>query len=284
MDRLSFLDGDVPADTTDVAQPAPEANEPPAEPQTPAEGPARGADGKFLPKEAKAEAEPAPAPPAAESPPQAPAPPPEAAQPAPEPEPAKPPEGFVPLAAFTALRDEFNSFKRQASQPPAEPPPDPHEDFDGWRAHQEAQYATERANWSRQLAEAKHGAELVQQAQQWAFERFDADPVFAQAAQSTRDPYGFAIQEYQRHQVMSLLSDPANFAKVQAFLAGQAQEQAAAAPMPPQPPAPPPPVVAPPPQPTPPPQSIAAAPSAGGPKPGHLPAGPGAAFDATFKD
>ncbi len=261
MDPLDFLDGETPAEPV-AAQPA-EAT-PPAEP-APAEGPPRGPDGKFAPK-AQAEAAPA-----AASPSPAPAPTPEGAQPTPEP--AKPPEGYVPVAALQAVREELNQFKRQVQQQPQAPPPDPYEDFEGYEAHRQSQIAQERADWSRQLAEARHGAELVTQAQQWAFERFDADPNFAQAAMSSRDPYGFAIAEYQRNQALSLLSDPSNLAKFQAFLAGGPAAPAASAPAP---------MVAPPSQPSPPPRSIASAPNAGAAKPGEVQ--PGSAFDMVFKE
>ena len=262
MDPLAFLDGEEPvAPTADT--PTPEAATPSAD-TPPAEGQPRAPDGKFAPKEAKAEAAPA-----VEAQPQAPTIAPEAAQPTPEP--AKPPEGFVPLAALQAVRDELNQFKRQVQQPTT-PPPDPYEDFEAYQSWQNSQIAQERADWSRQLAEARHGQELVQQAQQWAFERFDADPVFAQAAQTARDPYGFAIAEYQRHQALSLLSDPANFAKFQAFLSGSS----------PAPSAQPAPLVAPPAQPSTPPRSIASTPNAGTAKPAQVQ--PGSAFDMVFKE
>lgn len=263
MDPLAFLDGEEPVATT-AADPKPAEAAPPAD-TPPADGQPRQPDGKFAPK-AKAED----AAPAADPAPQAPATPPEAV--AANPEPAKPPEGFVPLAALQAVREELNQFKRQVQQP-AQPPPDPYEDFEAYEQHRQGQIAQERAEWSRQLAEARHGAELVQEAQKWAFERFDADPVFAQAAAGSRDPYGFAIAEYQRHQALSLLSDPANLAKFQAFLSGQAPPQAASQPAP---------AVAPPPQPSPPPRSIASAPNAGAAKPGEVQ--PGSAFDMVFKD
>lgn len=261
MDPLDFLDGEKPSESA-AAQPAETPAPEPAATETPtAEGPARGPDGKFVSKA------PADAAPAAESPPQAPATPPEAVQTPPDT--AKPPEGYVPLAALQAVREELNSFKRQIQQQPPQPAPDPYEDFEAYQQWQSGQVAQERADWSRQLAEARHGQELVQQAQQWAFERFDTDPVFAQAAQSSRDPYGFAIAEYQRHQALSLLSDPANFAKFQAFLSGQAPQATA-------PPAP----AAPQPQPAAPPPSITSAPSAGGVQ--HVPLGQDEVYRAAF--
>lgn len=262
MDPLDFLDGQEPAETA-----AAQANEAPATPapEAPAEAPGqpRGPDGKFATKTQGEAAQAVEAQPLAD--------PAGAAQPASEP--PKAPDGYVPVAALQAIREELNAFKRQ-QQPPPMPPPDPYEDFEGYEAHRQAQQTAERAEWSRQLSEARHGAELVQQAQQWAFERFEADPNFAQAARSSRDPYGFAIAEFQRHQALSLLSDPSNLAKFQAFLSGGAAPAPAAAP-----------AVAPASLQSPtPPRSLASAPNAGGAKPGAVPVGPGAAFDAVFKD
>lgn len=262
MDPLDFLDGQEPVDTTTPAQPAPEATAQPAE-TPPAEGPARGPDGKFVAKAGETA-------PTAEPAPQAPAIPPEGAA---QTDPAKPPEGFVPVSALQAEREKRQALERQYQQQPPPPRPDPFEDFEAYEAWSEGQIIAERTEWSRQLAETKHGAEIVTQAQQWAAERFEADPVFAQAARASRDPYGFAIAEYQRHQALSLLSDPTNFAKFQAFLAGNAPAPA---------PAPAPPIVAPPAQPSPPPRSIASAPNAGAAKPGEVQ--PGSAFDMVFKE
>jgi hypothetical protein len=262
MDKLDFLDGDTPVEPTAAAT-TPEAA-PTPEPSPEAAGQPRGPDGKFAPK--------AEAAPAAQAEPQAPALTPEALA-TPAAESVRAPDGYVPVAALQAEREKANAYKRQLEQQPPPPAPDPYEDFEAYQAWQSSQVVTERTQWSKQLAEAKHGADLVTQAQQWAFERFDTDPAFAQAAASSRDPYGFAIAEFQRHQALSLLSDPSNLAKFQAFLTGQGPAPAAA-----------PAVVPASPQSPTPPRSLASVPNAGGAQPGAVPTGPGAAFDAVFKD
>lgn len=226
------------------------------------DGPARGPDGKFVskqPAEASAQAEP-----------QTPAPMPEAAQPA---EPARAPDGYVPVSVVQELRKEIQALKQQPMQPPQPPAPmpDPFEDFDAYRDWQESQATAERAEWSRQLAEAKHGADTVQQAREWAAERFANDPIFAQQSMSSRDPYGFAIEAWKRDQVLTKLSDPGLIDRFLAFAGGQPQQAPAAA-------------YAAPPQPPTPPRSLASAPSAGGDKPGAIPVYEGAAFDSVFKD
>lgn len=257
MDKLDFLDGDTPADTT-VAAPTPAepvaeapAAEPTAEAAPPAEGPARGSDGKFVSKAAEV------APVAAEQAP--------AIAPTAQAEPAKPPEGFVPISVVQALREQL----KQQQQPP-QPAPDPYEDFEAYREWQETQQAHERAEWSRQLAEMRYGAETVTGAQQWAAERFATDPQFRERALTSRDPYGFAIGEYQRDQALQLLSDPKLLDQFRAWQAGTgpAPTPQAAAP------------VAAPPTPVAPPRSITSAPSAGGTA--HTPTGPGQAYGTIF--
>jgi hypothetical protein len=251
MQDEDFLDGLAPDQTAaPVQEPAP-TPEPPTEAATGDNRP-RGPDGKFLPKEAGAET-PAPQP-------QTPAPTSEAVQPATVAEHAKPPEGFVPIGVVQELRKELQTFKQQAAQPPP-PMPDPYEDFEAYQGWQEAQLTAERADWSRQLAEARHGADTVEQARAWAFERAEADPIFRQQSAMQRDPYGFAIEAWKRDQVLTRLSDPGLIDRFLAFAGGQAaptlQNPAAPVAAIPQPPTPP--------------RSLASVPSAGSYKPGEVP-------------
>lgn len=269
MDKLDFIDGEEPAEPT-VAAVTPEAapsEAPPAaavapEPQgeAPSTGQPRGPDGKFAPKAQDA----APAAPDAQPPADPPAAPSQAT--------AQPPEGFVPVGVVQAMREELNAFKRQQNQtPPAapQPAPDVYADPEGFAQYSQVQVINERLHWSYKVAEAAHGAEVVQQAQQWAEQRYAQDPVFAQRAQAQPDPYGWAIDEWKRDQVLSKLSDPQLIDKFLAFASGQQAASAALA-------APP----APPPSPAAPPPSIASAPSAGGAQ--HVPTGPGQAYGAVI--
>lgn len=259
MDNLDFLDGETPEQT---AAPEPVAVETPAAPVT--DGPARGPDGKFAPK---ATVEAATAPEA----PQAPAITPDAGYQPQAPAAQTPPDGFVPIGVVQAMREELNALKR-APQQPQQPAPDPYEDFEAYQEYQENQQALERVEWSRRLAETRYDAETVNNAQQWAAGQFDADPAFRQRAMSSRDPYGFAIEEYQRDQALKLLSDPRLLEQFRSWQSGNAPMPLAA---------PAGQVVAPP-QSSTPPRSLASAPSAGGSKPGETPVGPGDAFASIF--
>jgi hypothetical protein len=262
MDKLDFLNGPSPDEpAVSDADPAPEA-EPsaPAAPEPPQDGPARGPDGKFAPKDA------APAPQEA----QAPATPPEAPPAAPA-EPVVPP-GFVPVAALQELRKEMQALRQQQAAPPPVPP-DPYEDPEGYTAHQEDQRIAINAQWSQRLAVATHGEDAVNRAQQWAADRFERDPVFRQQSLAHPDPFGFAIVEHQREQALQMFTDPKTLESFRAWQAAQMGQPPAA-----QQPAPAPsPGV---PQPTAPPPSIASAPSAGGVQ--HVPSGPGQAFSAVI--
>lgn len=264
MDTLDFLD--APQGAEPAAQPEPAPTIEPAAPPAEAQGQPRGPDGKFAPK--------AEAAPVAEAQAQAPATPPEAPAPA-QPDSKAAPEGFVPLAALTALRDEFKAFKQQHAAP-AQPPPDPYEDFEGYQAHEANQRAGERFGYSFELLQARHGEETAGKVQQWAFGKAESDPQWYQRALSMRDPFGFALEEYNRDQALVLLSDPKLLEQFRAFQSGQGP--ALGAPQAPQPT-----VVSAPPQSPTPPRSMASSPSAGGAKPGEVQLGPEEVFGSVFR-
>lgn len=264
VEELDFLDGDKPSETTAAVQePAPAPTPEPT--ATEAQGPARGPDGKFLPRE-QSQPETVQAAP----PPQAPAPTPEAVQP--QPEPLKVPDGYVPVAALQEIRREFQAFKQSIAQQPALPPPDPYEDIEGYQAHVQDQIAATKFSYSQRLLVATQGQEVAEQVQSWAAQKANEDPIFYQRALSTEDPFGFALSEWKRDQVLTRLSaDPRLLDSFLSLASGQAA------------PAPQPGVQAPIPQPPTPPRSLASAPSAGGSKPGETPAYEGAAFDSIFR-
>lgn len=263
MDSLDFLDAPKGAETAAAPEQPAQAPAPAEATPAPTEGQPRGPDGKFAPK-AQADA-PAPA----EAQPQAPAPSPEAAQP----DPAKPPEGFVPVSALQAEREKRQQLERQYQQQPQQPAPDVYDDPEAFQQWQQGQLLAERTKWSFDVAVLRHGEDQANEVKAWAAERFANDPIFAQRALASRDPYGVAFDEYQQQQALSLLADPANRQKFMAFLSGQAPAQQAAPPV----------VVAPPSPPSTPPASMAADPNAGGAKPGAVPTDPGAVFDAVFR-
>lgn len=190
---------------------------------------------------------------------------------APKPEP-KPEPVMVPLAALHETRDEVKALKAQLEQQrqqlQAQPDPDIFEDPDGFKASIQQQIANavyaERMNASMRWAEQTHGKEVVQQAVEWGKQRCDADPMFNQAVLASPDPVGFAVQQMQRERIASEV-DLSEYEKFKAWQAAQAQTQQQQPAVTPQ---------------TPPPASIASLPSSGGA--GHVPVGPGQAFDSLF--
>ena len=251
MDNLDFLDAGEPANTE--AQPAetPAAEAPP-EPQaaeaTPTEAtpekpaPARGPDGKFAKKE-------------------------------PEAEPI-----MVPIQALHETRDKVKDLEAriaalqpQQAQPQQQQVPDMFESPEAYTAYLQNQISqvalNERLNLSEEMVRQSAGDETVNAAQEWGRQQMASNPAFAQEFYGQRNPYGFLVQRYQRHALMSQLGDDPK--QIEAFLAwktaqGQVQQQPE-----PQP------------SPAPPPRSIASATSAGGVS--HQAIGPGVAFGDAIK-
>lgn len=277
---LSFLDGD---DSPELIAPAlTEAADTAAEP--PAEGPARGEDGRFVPKASDAA-------PTAETPPTT-AP---VANVADVATPDAPDLRHVPLTAHLDEREKRQKAEQErdayaariaaleAAQQPAEAPvaPDPYEDPDGFNAYQQEQvgrqiFETNRY-WSRKTAEIQHGADLVAKAHEWGFQRCAEDPFFNQKVKSSNDIYGLVIAEYQRATAPHVA--PSEYEQ---FLAWKAAQSTGATVPGLSNPAPGPSAAAPSPQ-SAPPRSLASAPAAGSHKPGDVPTGPGVAFDAAFE-
>lgn len=215
-----------PAETAPVQAEA--AATPPAEAET--KGPARAPDGKFAPAQPAPEAAVAPAP--VEAPPVTPAPP------APE---VPPP---VPLATFLDLRDRAAAAEKRAKE------------LEEWRAQQEAQARRQpvptfdenpaaavahqqqqiqaaifetRRDFSRQVAEMRHGKENVDAAYSWAESLIDQQ--LRQTGRSALnddlvrhpDPVAFVVDQWRREQIASKV-DPKKF---EAYLAWEAAQAAA---------------------------------------------------------
>lgn len=259
MDKLDFLEGQPSEQpVTPAAEPPPAPEAPQAQAPEPSSGPVRGPDGKFASAQAP---EPVAAPPVAT--PQEP-----------------PPPAHVPISALMDERDKRKALEAQIaafqSQQQAPQVPDRFEDPEGYEAFQEqrfqqAIYETRR-DMSKRFAEMQHTPEVVAKAHEWAFQKAALDPAFNAKALASPDPYGFAVAEMRKEELLSRV-DPAKFdpAQYEAFLAWQqsqgVQSQQASAPAP-TPSAPPPPV------------SLVSAPSAGGAA--HVPSGPGQAFGRAF--
>jgi hypothetical protein len=246
--------------------------EPPAAPAAP-EGPARGPDGKFAPREAHQ-----PAPPAQAAPAPAPAPP--AAVPAPTPAPAPTPQpdaAHVPISALLDEREKRQAAERRAQElqsrvsPPAAP-----------TAEQRLETALRQQTFdmSRRFAEQAHTPAVVDQAHAWAVAKCDADPAFNAQMHASRDPYGDVIKAWRQEQLLQTVTPD----DLDDYKAWKASRSAGGAPGPTPTPAPAP---APTParlSPPPPPRSLADAPNAGGSgaQP-ETPIGPGAAFASTIR-
>lgn len=239
--NLDFLNGDEspePIVTPETVEAAPEAN--PGQP--------RGPDGKFVSAAPEPAPEPAPAAPVVSAPA----------------EPASPPPGFVPVSVVQELRREMRELRHPVE--PVAPPTVYDEGYEQYMAAQVHNAAlNNKLDISEELARQAHGDDLVDKARDWALQRFAESPAFRQEVLSQRNPYGYAVKEFQRQQALSELNDPAELQAFKAWKAAQAlAQQPAAAPAAP-----------------PPPRSIASAPSAGGVQ--HVPTGAGQAFDNVFK-
>lgn len=203
----------------------------------PPEGPARGADGKFIGK-APAEETPAEPAPAAEAvaAPAAPVTPvaPVAEAPVAAAEPAVP-AGFVPVSALQEIRKELQELKQAREAPPAPAPaptttdPEPNE-FEDPQGHEEWRQRKEQsdANFARKfemselMAVDAYGDAETNAASTWAQARAQRDPAFKQLVADSRHPFKTMITAYRddpqskRDKLIAYLDTPE---KVEAFLA-----------------------------------------------------------------
>lgn len=220
MDPLDFLDGKEPADAPVAEQQptaAPQA-EPPASAEPSQDGPARGPDGKFI----SSQAQPAPAQPAVP-------------EPAPQPvaQPVEP--GHVPISAMLDEREKRQALERQLAelqrqQQPAPKAPDRYEDPDGYDRFMQEQTDQRlydmRVEMSERFAESRYGAETVQKAVDWGYQRCASDPHFNAQVRANPDPIAFVVQQHQREEMYSTVGDKFDLAQYQAFLAWQAAQTA----------------------------------------------------------
>lgn len=140
------------------------------------------------------------------------------AEPAPtnEPQHQRPEAGFVPIAAMMDERDKRRALeaqlaeyqRQQAAQPAA---PDPFDDPQGFAQYQNAQVeqrlTQERFAFSDRFARKEYGAETVDKAVQWAQERAQQDPVFAQSYMRESDPIDWIVQQHKRDSMISQIGN-----------------------------------------------------------------------------
>lgn len=164
------------------------------------------------------------------------------------------PEGYVPLHVVKELRDEIRSLKTTPPVQNAMPQEELYPDEDTLKIVNN--YMRQQTmQFSRMQAEDKFGADSVQTAYDWAFERCGSDPAFNLAVAQSPHPYKFIVEEHRRAQSLQELGnvDPE---QIRAFKQWQAAQQQIAVPVAPVSPAA-----------TPPPRSIASETSAGDAKP-----------------
>lgn len=151
-------------------------------------------------------------------------------QPVPEPvieQPVEPkpqvPEGYVPLAVVKELRDEIRSLKTAPVQQPM-PQDNLYPDEDtlavvNQRLRQQAM------QFSQMQAEEKFGAETVQTAFDWAYERCNTDPAFNLAVAQSPHPYKFIVEEHRRNLSLQELGsiDPEQVRQFKQWQAAQQQ-------------------------------------------------------------
>ncbi|MCA3080416.1 MAG: hypothetical protein ING71_16700 [Rhodocyclaceae bacterium] len=163
-----------------------------------------------------------------------------AVEPEPVPEPIKEEpivEPRVPLAALHEERfkrqeeerkrqeaEQENAYLRQFVQPQEDEYVDP-------VVQLQAQMYSMRLEMSKELAKQTHGAELVEKAHEWAFNKCNVDPYFNQRMSQSLNPYAEAVAEYKRDQIASQVT-PETFAAFQAWQQQQMQTQQPAAAVP----------------------------------------------------
>lgn len=185
----------------------------------------------------------------------------------------KPEPVMVPLQALHEARDRARDLEARlvaATQPTQQPEgPDVFSDPEGFKddivGTMSEQLYAQTLNWSHKFAVQQHGPEAVEQAVEWGEQRCAADPSFNQQVRANPDPIGFAVEQYKREQIVSQV-DHGEYQQFQAWKAAQAQAQQQPTLQQEQPQTPP--------------RSLASLPSSGGA--GHVPAGPGQAFDTLF--
>jgi hypothetical protein len=96
----------------------------------------------------------------------------------------------------------------------------------------QAQMQSMRLEMSKELAKQTHGAELVEKAHEWAFNKCSVDPFFNQRMAQSLNPYAEAVAEFKRDQIASQVT-PETFAAFQAWQQQQMQTQQPAAAVPP---------------------------------------------------
>jgi hypothetical protein len=140
-------------------------------------------------------------------------------------------EPRVPLAALHEERfkrqeaEQRAAYLEQFVQPPQE------DEYIDPVVQLQVQMQSMRLEMSKELAKQTHGAELVEKAHEWAFQKCNVDPFFNQRMAQSLNPYAEAVAEFKRDQIASQVT-PETFAAFQAWQQQQMQTQQPAAAVP----------------------------------------------------
>lgn len=147
------------------------------------------------------------------------------AQPVVTPEPAKPDPGFAPIGALLDERDKRKQVEAELARYQAQQSaPEPIDVYDPEQlaAYQQQQVINTKLDISEDMTRDKFGDELVDQARDWALQRFNANPAYQQEVLRQRNPWKYVVEQYQRDQIASQVS-LTDFEQFQAWKAAQAQ-------------------------------------------------------------
>lgn len=152
------------------------------------------------------------------------------------------PEGYVPLHVVKELRDEIRSLKT-APTPPVQnamPQEELYPDEDTIKVVN-TYMRQQTMQFSRMHAEDKFGADTVQTAYDWAFERCNSDPAFNLAVAQSPHPYKFIVEEHRKNLSLQELGniDPDQIRQFKQWQAAQMQVASPVAPVAPAAPVPP---------------------------------------------
>lgn len=172
---------------------------------------------------------------------------------------SKPEPGHVPITALLDEREKRKELERQLAslreQQPAPTMPDPLQDPHAYSQQMQQQLRQltldARLDMSETAARRHFGADVTDAAKAWALGKFGSNPAFQAEVLGQPDPYGYAVEAFNRDQIASQVT-PDAFAEFQAWKSAQAQIAAAPVATPQLAAA------------TPTPRSIASAPSSGG--------------------
>lgn len=141
---------------------------------------------------------------------------------------AKPqiPDGYVPVGVVKELRDEIRQLRQPAQQIEPQQPVDIFEDPDGFRSEVQRMALSNKLDLSEAWNADKYGDEAVEAAKEWAQQKFQNNPSYANEVFSQRDPYGYVIKTMRKEEAAAKLGD-VDPSEIDQFRAWKAAQQAA---------------------------------------------------------